>query len=301
MSKPFKLRFVSEIVGVFVILCVLCLVVGIILAGKAQGWFEPQIEVRTRLPAEGTFGLQKGAEVQVLQTTVGSVRAIEVNDEGEMEAVLQLKGDFTRFITTNSTILLRKKFTVAGDTYAEISRGTGERVPDTGAYLPCKTDTDLIEEVRGLLTSVQDNINRVVNQLQDLLEEHAQLAAGLRDPRGSLQKILANVEGVTRGLEEGQGSAGRILRDDTLARELEKTAASLNQSMLQVEQILESVKATAAEDVPDLLLQTESMIYETEELMKGIQRHWLFRKYIPQEAAERQLLPLDSVRGGGEP
>ena len=73
MNKPFKFRYVNEIVGVFVLVVVAALIVGIILAGRAQEWFVPVHHLVLDFPEEGSLGLQKGAEVQILGTPVGVV------------------------------------------------------------------------------------------------------------------------------------------------------------------------------------------------------------------------------------
>jgi len=83
VSKPFKFRYVNELTGVFVIVIVALLVVGVLFAGRAQRWFEPVYELRIVFPPEGTFGLQKGAEINILGTPVGTVDRIEVT-EGEL-------------------------------------------------------------------------------------------------------------------------------------------------------------------------------------------------------------------------
>ena len=77
MSKPFKFRYVIEIVGAFVLIVVLALIAGIIIAARAQGWFVPEHDLMIRFPEEGSLGLQKGSEVQVLGTPAGSIKEIK--------------------------------------------------------------------------------------------------------------------------------------------------------------------------------------------------------------------------------
>ena len=75
MDQPFKFRFVNEITGVFVLLCAAAMIVGVFLAGRAQGLFEPKLTLRTLLSAkEGSFGLREGTEVRILDTAAGTVK-----------------------------------------------------------------------------------------------------------------------------------------------------------------------------------------------------------------------------------
>ena len=77
MNQPFKFRNVNQIVGLFVVLALLLLVTGIVLAGKAQRWFQPSLELRVRFPAEGTLGVEKGAKIVILGAG-GAARAVSV-------------------------------------------------------------------------------------------------------------------------------------------------------------------------------------------------------------------------------
>lgn len=302
MSPQFKFRYVNEIVGVFVLLVLGLLVVGIMLAGRAQGWFEPRNEVNIHLPEEGSFGLREGAEVQVLQTPVGTVKKIQVKDDGTMDAVLTIRGDFTRFVRSDSIAVLKKKFAVAGDAFVEITRGTGAALSDEGAYIECRTDTDVVEQVQGMVEDLRSGTSEVVAKVTRLIEEHTQLAEELRTPEGDLQQLLANLNRITGKLAEGEGTAGRLLNDPALADEMEKLMVSLNTAVGQVGGILKNLEATVArfpamadlldsklEDVPDLILQTQLTLHELEQLIRGIERHWLIRKYIKEPDATGRI------------
>ena len=142
MSKPFKFRYVNEIVGSFVLLVVATLIVGIILIGHAQDWFEPQYEIRLDFPEEGSLGLQRGSEVQVLGATVGRVGKIRVGEDGAMHTTLKIKGDFIRFIRTDSRAVVKKKFGVAGDAFVDITQGRAEKFDENPTMSAIK-DTEI--------------------------------------------------------------------------------------------------------------------------------------------------------------
>jgi phospholipid/cholesterol/gamma-HCH transport system substrate-binding protein len=312
MSKPFKFRYTNELVGGFVLVILTLLVAAVIVAGHAQEWFEPVYTLRTRLPEQGTFGLRKGAEVSVLQTLVGAVSRIEVDDEGHMDAVMKIRGDFTRFVRTDSVALVKKKFVVGGDAYVEISRGVGEPLPREGAFIECKVDVDLLDQIQIFLDELRDASLRGLKSLDDLLQEHTGLAADLRDPEGTLQKFLASLESLTAGLERGEGTAGKLLKDPAIAEEVEKLLATLNKALTEVDAMLVSLNqataelpgltdalATKLDELPGVLLRAQITLQETERLLKGLQRHWLLRKYIEQPAPSTRLPPADVGGSGG--
>ncbi len=301
MNKPFKFRYVNEIVGVFVLVVVCALIAGIILAGRAQEWFEPVHVLRLSFPVEGSLGLQKGAEVQILGTPVGAVQSIRVRDDGRMRGSLTVKGDFIRFVRTDSKAMVKKKYGIAGDAYVEITQGRGvAREPDMP--LSVTKDTEITE-------IAQDILKRLQETTVPAIEEYTALAADLRNTNGPLVKLLANLEQITAGLTRGEGSAGQLLRDPALADELTRILTQVNESLAEVKKILADVKATTrqlppvaervgreTEDLPGMVVQTQETLREAERLIEGLQQHWLIRKYVPAPPAT-EMIPTSRATG----
>ena len=257
-----------------------------------------------QFPSEGSFGLKKGAEVQILGATVGVVEEIRVNADGSMEGEITIRGDFIRFVRSDSRAIARKKFAVAGDSYVEITRGVGEGLPEEGATMICEKDTEITETIGQVVQQVREVTLPAIEQVRLAIEEYTKLAADLRNPEGNLQQLLANLNQIMLGLEKGEGTAGQILRDPSMANELRQITVKINESLAEVRKILEDVKQTTArmpqtaesigeevENLPGLVLQTQKTLMETEKLIEGIQRHWLMRKYIEQTPASERIPP----------
>ncbi|MCS6772073.1 MAG: MlaD family protein [Kiritimatiellae bacterium] len=294
MSKPFKFRYVNEIVGGFVIAIALALVVGIILAGRAQDWFEPIYEIRLEFPEEGSLGLQQGADVQILGASAGRVGKIRVQDDGSMYTTLEIKSEFIRFIRTDSKAIVKKKFGIAGDAFVEITQGRGAPLGEE-AVLQAIRDTEITELAREILKEVQ-------NAVLPLLEEYRRLAADLRDAEKPLMQALANIERITRGLAEGEGTAGQLLRDPKTAQEIEAMLADIRSILEDIKETtarLPPMAATVKQEVdalPGTVVQAQETLRESERLIEGIQRHWLIRKYVPPTVVP-DMIPPD--RAGG--
>lgn len=294
MSKPFKFRYVNEIVGSFVLLVVAALITGIILVGHAQDWFEPEYEIRLDFPEEGSLGLQRGSEVQILGATVGRVGKIRVGEDGAMHTTLKIKGDFIQFIRTDSRAVVKKKFGVAGDAFVDITQGRAEKFGENPAMKATK-DTEITEIAQDILKQIQDAI-------LPLLDGYTKLAADLRDPDGSLMKLLANLEEISRGLAEGEGSAGQFLRDPKASEEVDRILAQVREILADLKETtahLPPMAATVGREVdalPGTVVQTQETLRESERLIQGIQQHWLIRKYVPGEQLP-EMIP--AVQAGG--
>jgi len=296
MRKPFKFRYVNELVGAFVLLAVLLLLAGIVVTGRVQGWFEPTYEIRTIFPEQGSMGLRPGAEVRVLDAPVGVVKSIEPREDGELEGVFQIRGRFFQYIRDDSVAIVKLTFGLAGDAYVEITRGRGEPIPEAGAYITITQDTAILDIAEELLEEVRAVTVPAIEQLQLAMEEYTGLAADLRDPDGPVQEMLASLNSIAKGLEAGEGAAGKLLRDPEVAADVERIVFSIQYTVDHVNEILEQVAIAAAElpqitgrlkgemeDIPGLVYQTQVTLQETEVLLKGLQRHWLLRRYIDED------------------
>lgn len=310
MAKPFKFRYVNELVGTFVLIVLGLVVAGVIVIGRAQRWFEKDIVLTSTFPAEGTFGVRRGAEIQILGAKAGAVERIAVKDDGSMQAVFSIRNEFARYLHTDSIALVKKKFAVAGDAFVEITVGTGNPFPlDGSAELPIQKDTELLEIVQLVVEQVQGAILPALEELQKTLAAYRKLGEGLENPEGNLQKTIGNVEGITAGLKKGEGSAGKILRDPALANEVEKILKQVNEllgkvqgTIKETDVIIKNLQKVSGDlpavadtvkgemrDVPGVVLQARATLQETEKLLVGIQRHWLLRNYVEQEH------PLDTI------
>ena len=228
MAKPFKFRYVNEITGAFVLLVVAALVAGIFVAGRAQKWFEPIHELEVVFPEEGSFDLQRGAEVRILGALVGSLEEISVAEEGEMSGVIRIRGNFIRFVRTDCRAVAKKKFGLAGDAYLEITKGSGPPLPED-AVMKVEKDTEITEMIQEVIERVEEVALPAIKQVQKALEEYTNLAVDLRDKEGNLQQLLAHLSRLAEGLEKGEGTAGQLLRDPSLAEELRAIAAKVDE------------------------------------------------------------------------
>lgn len=306
MAKPFKFRYVNQIAGGLVLVVLAILLVSIVVAGKAQGWFEPVTSLKLTFPPEGSFDLQNGADVVILGTVVGGVERIAVNDDGSMSARITIRGKFIRFVRTDSRAVVKKKLGLAGDAFVEITKGTGAELPED-ASLVCTKDTEITEMIQQAVDEVRTNTMPAIQQGQRAMEEYTKLAEDMRDPNGEVQKLLKNINSIVEGLEKGQGTAGMFLRDEKMAAQVEEMVAKLNRTIDDTSKIIADMQDTSdivkseVEDLPGIVAQAQQTLRETTVLMQALEKHWLFRKYVEQPDQTRRIPPSSVAVGGGGP
>lgn len=290
--QPFKFRHVNEIVGTFVILVIVLVLVGIFLAGLAQQWFETVHRYTLIFPPEGSLGLQENSEVVILGAVVGYLEKLSVDPDGIMTGQIAVKGDFFRFIREDSRVIVKKKFVLAGDSYITISKGKGEMLPEDATLL-CKKDTEITEFIEIEIENMIESVMPVVEQAQEALKEYTDVAAGINDPDGEIQQLIANFKEISEGLAQGKGMVGGMLRDPQMADDLKDIIDSLNKLIEQLKEIandasqamatVPSLAENISEEVKDargIVLQSRQTIQETQRLLEALENHWLISGYV---------------------
>ncbi len=211
-----RLRFTDEWVGLLVLAAIALFGAAAFEAGVLQRWFNPGVRLTLLLPQTGTDGLGLGADVEVIGIHAGTIRRVRLNPDGGMYAVAEIDAEARPFIRRDSRAVIRRRFAVAGATYVDISRGRGMPLDWHYAVLQATTEPDPI-------TTITRTIDQIRGELLPTL-------AAAHETAASLQTLVAN-------LQKGQGSAGRLLVDDTLVDRAEQALATLDTALAGLDPI----------------------------------------------------------------
>jgi len=284
MTGRFKFRRVNEITGTFVLVVIAVLIAAILWTGHSQRWFKSRVTLRIILPEAGAAGIRQGSEVYFLGTLVGSVSDVIVDTTGRMEAEANIRRDFFRFVRADSSAVVKMKFGVAGDSFFEITRGQGEPLPEKNASIVCNEQFQsaleaAVEEIRGQTLTV-------LKKASTGLDAWTSLGTNLITTQERLEQLIARLNDVAAGVEQGKGTAGRLITDTALMDELQSVATNLNVAVKNIQtgtarlpEITDAV-ADGTKDLPGLVLQTQVSMREMERLVEAMQRTWLLRKYV---------------------
>lgn len=305
MAKPFKFRYVNQIVGTFVLLVGLVLLAGILVAGRTQHWFEKRKVIGLEFPSEGVMELQEGADVMLLGAKVGTVTSIDVDDDGAMTGTIAVRYAFLRHVRQDSVALVKRKMVVAGDAYIEITPGTGAWLPRMDAVLPCRKDTEIMQLATQVLDEVKAQTLHTLELVNAAIVEYTALAAGLNDPEGGVQQLLANVNALLADARTGEGLPAKILNDPAMAADVAEIVRQASDTVARVNALLAEVQAMAAsltpavgtaagqvDRLPALLGETETLMRESTATLEGLQKHWLLRRYMAPDTAPATAEPL---------
>jgi len=298
MEERFKFRHVHAITGTFVLVVLAVLIAAVVLAGRSQRWFIGNVTLRIILPEEGAAGIRPGSEVYFLGTLMGTVADVSVNRAGRMEAQVTIRRDFFRFMRADSSAVVKRKFGVVGDAYFEITRGDGPQLPEKNAAIVCNALLPSPLEVA--VEEIRSEAVPAIKKLSTALGTWNVLGSNLITSRDRLDRLIERADRIVADLQQGKGTAGRLLTDPTAAEELESLLVKASHSLDGLEVTLKRLQTSSgnlerastnlpaisealrheAEDLPGLVLQTQSSMRELERLIEAMQRHWLLRKYV---------------------
>jgi phospholipid/cholesterol/gamma-HCH transport system substrate-binding protein len=238
-----RLRHTDEWVGLLVVLALALFFGAIFEAGVLRRWLRPDLELRIVLPQSGFAGLAVGADIDVLGTHAGSVKQIVLNPNGEMYALATIERQTEAFIRRDSPATIRLRFGVAGAAYVDVARGAGAPMNWKYAVLTATAEPNPAD-------TITTTLNKVRADLLPTLEHALHAMTALDD--------------VVSGIKAGQGSAGRLLTDDTLIRQSEDTVATLKAEIARLGPILALV--------PGLLDQSRGVLSNVQTISRDTAR-----------------------------
>ena len=191
--------------------------------GGQGGFFWQRYNLKARFP--NAAGVKEGSPVRVAGVEVGSVTGVRF-EGAEVEIAFELLEEMRERVRTTSVAAIGS-VSLLGEGAVDITARTdGTPLPD-GGYVPYSAGA-------GSLTDVTSQAARGLEQVNLLVSE-------LRSGKGTAGRLLTDdalyreMQGLTsaaadvmRNLERGRGTLGRLLNDPTAARELEASMKNLS-------------------------------------------------------------------------
>jgi ABC-type transporter Mla subunit MlaD len=191
---------------------VLIFVLALVQAGRLREWFDPGATIKVILPAEGLFGLTQGAQVDLLGTRAGEVRRIVLAPDRPLHAEIYVRKAMLAFVRRDSQAIIRKQCGVAGASYLELTRGSGEpldweyavltataeRAPTDVLHKSSESLPQLIPRLQATLASLQE----VLTDLHRTTPELPRITKGLAHTTESLPLLMVQTEQTLDNLDK---------------------------------------------------------------------------------------------------
>ncbi|HTL70328.1 MAG TPA: MlaD family protein [Candidatus Eisenbacteria bacterium] len=238
-------------VGLFVLLSLAILGWLVIKAGD----FNLKPGYLVRFTFNSVAGIEVGSPIRLAGVPVGEVKTIQVIRSPQGETQVEITGWVAQgaFIESDAEIRINS-LGLLGEKYLEITPGTsGAKTLSDGGILPGKTPVSMekISEAGNRLIQklefAVDNINHVVadpgfqNSVKGTFGKAEGTFGKAEGAMDSAQAMIADLKGMSTDLKEaansakivlgrlrdGEGTVGRLLKDDKMARDLEAFAADI--------------------------------------------------------------------------
>ncbi|MDQ6788278.1 MAG: MlaD family protein [Acidobacteriota bacterium] len=216
-----SLGFSQLRVGIFVLFGLVVLGFLILNSTGDLNPFEKKLHLKARFP--GADGLREGAEVELAGVHIGKVERVvllppDSPEEAKVEAVLvvdqKLEGQpISERIRTDSTAQLVATSLLANDKMINISPGTFKGAP--------------VSENHVLDSTAAMSINQLTQTGNELLQQ--------------INKLSIPANEILTKANNGEGTLGRIVNDESLYKNLDTTVAETRATMLRLQNTIDKV------------------------------------------------------------
>ena len=197
-----------------------------------------------------------------------------------------------------------------------------------GVYVEALEDPDLSARAQQLVNKVEAAIPGILgmtNQINGILTNVVHVTANLNQILLDTRPILTNAQIITANLRDPNCSLGNWLIPTNLNARLDTTLGSVNTTVgsanttvtnvnaqitlmtAQLQQVLLNVTTITSnlnmqlQSNDDLLGNMSDLLIETEDMMRGLKRHWLLKSAFPTPTIEPPPLLLEPQVGGKQP
>ncbi len=244
-------------VGIFLIGGILLFGVGLFLIGSSQQMFGGHFEVNTEFTNVDT--LQSGATVRVSGMDAGSVTAIQVpkTPSGRFRMTLKIDQKFRPLVREDSVATIETAGMV-GNKYVDIKKGSnhspecpaGGTLPSQEAFemgALMREGGDLAKSAKATIDDIHKRADSAIQNITSLAGHADEMIVSVRGDVKSITsngaRMTGNANAIVAGIRQGNGAAGKLLTDETVASNVATTISDAKQTSANAEQASRNVNA----------------------------------------------------------
>jgi phospholipid/cholesterol/gamma-HCH transport system substrate-binding protein len=198
------------VVGLFVLLGLTILVAGVLLIGNLNRSFQNKIKIVAYI--HDVSGLQKGNYIWFSGVRIGTIKSLRILGASGVEVVMDVDSKIKQYIQKDAKVKLGSDGLI-GNRILIIFGGT------PGVDSVVDGDTLLFEKT----LSADD------------------LIGTLQQNNENLKAITGDFKVISRKLADGEGTVGKLLNDNSLYKNINSAAASLQGASVKAEQLISSL------------------------------------------------------------
>ena len=197
--------------GLFVSLGIIFLIAILFLIGSQQNLFSAEIMISTKF--KNASGLQIGSAVRFSGIAVGTVDNVEIINDSTVQVDLSIKTDIKKFIKKDSKASIGSEG-VIGDKLLVISQGSSNaKEINDGDFIKSFEPVEM-DDIMASVKVTAENAEVITDELAILLTD----------------------------INDGEGTLGKLMNDEGMAEDLEKTMENLRKSTKGLNENMEAAK-----------------------------------------------------------
>lgn len=320
-------RKYETVVGFFVVASLAALLVMVLIIAKQERLWEAHVEYHAIF--KNVSGLKAGSEARLAGVTVGNVKGVTVNPQGNIVVAFEVVGRYREQIRQDTRASIGF-IGLLGEKSLDLTAGS----PDKPAIPP----EGLVTSIEPLdVTELFARFQPSLENLQKMINNLATLSQSLVDSESDFAKSMAEVHQIINKINQGKGTLGLFISDPAFYKEATQAIAAANKVLTDLDQgvfgalaktpgakekaqqTLADFQSTmsnaskaatrlpdivkkldgflsnlekAGKGLPELVTQAETTASDFDRTTKAMQKSWLLRRHVPQPQ-ERTIL-MDS-------
>jgi len=208
---------------------------------------------------DSVSGLVKTSPIQVAGIEVGRVKDIQLAGS-QAKVTMLIRKEVP--IYADARVIIKSQG-VLGDKYIEIMPG-GEPATrlQAGGIISQSRSTVELDDLLAKAAPAMDNISAIAKNLGEVLggEEGK---ANLKETFFNIKKTTEDIRSVTVGLSRGEGTMGKLIRDEALYQDMRTTMTGLKDTVAQIQ---------AGQGSVGKFLKDEDFYNESKKTLTSLQR-----------------------------
>lgn len=206
-----KLKNYKAKLGLFVTAGIILFFLAIFVIGKQKNLFDPVFEVKANF--QNVSGLQVGNAVRFSGINVGTVDQIRILNDSTVQVSMLVKKDVQKFIKEDSEAGIGSEG-IIGDKLVVLSRGGSSNKVIKEGQLIASTEPVETDAIMESLQMTADNAAIATEEIAEIMTK----------------------------VNSGKGSLGKLINDDSMAKDLDATMTNLKTSTKKLDENMEAAK-----------------------------------------------------------
>ncbi|HUL51590.1 MAG TPA: MlaD family protein [Candidatus Nitrosotalea sp.] len=336
-------RLAGLFVGLSAILLLFGFGVYLYQAGVRKGWFVTQVTYYTYVDSAAGFKVGDPVKLMGFDAgEITRILPSKPEDRYNVYVEFKIKSPNYGYIWSPDSHVIVNSGDFLGHRYLEVTKGgspfstnlqyratfreemrngkpvvTGMWVLGENHYAPFTRDskywlssdespavTERLDAIAKQVEEALPNILSLTNRLASILNNGAEAATNLNSITTSMRPIAENLSEITTQLRDTNGSLGRWLVSTNFGPQLDKTMASANSMLSDVDTNLSTLLEKLAFSLDNLagitsnlnsqvqvntniLTSISDAVVHTDQLIQGLKRHWLLRSAFKETPTNR--------------